>query len=260
MPNYYKSEFYKKPIEVENIEWEKLVIITDNKDRKIIYSWYDILEKNTSSIYINKCLLWGFIRWIPKNILIIWFWGWTYAKYIEDNIKTNTNITWIDIDKTMIEISKKEFNVQTDDLYILDAKEALEILVKKRNKYNLILVDIYDWSCEIPKYFQWYSFIDNISKLLIKNGIISVNYSDYDLNNKKRSWDYKKIHNNLINGFWKYYSHILSWKNDRWNVMWIYNIDKNYTSEDYNLNYLELVQKWLINYDENIIKDTILDI
>lgn len=259
MSNYYKSDFYNKPIEVEDIDWEILVIITDNQDREIIYSWYDIVEKNTWSIYINKCLLWGFIRWLPENVLIIWFWWWTYAKYIEDNVISETKITWIDIDQTMIDIAKKEFDVKTNDLYTLDAKEALEILIRKRSKYDLILVDVYDWSCEIPEYFQEQSFINDISKLLLKDWVLSINYSDYDLEDKKRSWNYKKIHDNIISQFWKYYSHLLAWENDRWNVMWIYNLDKNYTEEDYNLNYLEMVQNWDIVYDENIIRDTILD-
>jgi hypothetical protein len=57
MTKYYKSIFYSKPIEVEDIDGEILVIIKDNLDRESIYSWYDIKEKNTESIYINKCLL-----------------------------------------------------------------------------------------------------------------------------------------------------------------------------------------------------------
>ena len=42
MTNYYNSKFYSKPIEVENIDWEILVIINDSKNREVIYSWYDI--------------------------------------------------------------------------------------------------------------------------------------------------------------------------------------------------------------------------
>ncbi|MEA3387332.1 MAG: hypothetical protein U9Q66_02920 [Patescibacteria group bacterium] len=69
----------------------------------------------------------------------------------------------------MVDIAKKEFDVKTNDLYTLDAKEALEILIRKRAKYDLILVDVYDGSCEIPEYFQEQSFIDDISKLLLKD-------------------------------------------------------------------------------------------
>ena len=110
MTNYYNSKFYSKPIEVENIDWEILVIINDSKNREVIYSWYDIKEKNTESTYINKCLLWWFIKQIPEKVLIIWFWWWAFAKYLEDHIQ-NINITWIDIDKTMVDIAKKELLV-----------------------------------------------------------------------------------------------------------------------------------------------------
>ena len=35
MTKYYNSQFYSKPIEVENIEWEIIVTITNNLNRKI---------------------------------------------------------------------------------------------------------------------------------------------------------------------------------------------------------------------------------
>lgn len=258
MPNYYNSKFYSKPIEVENIDWEILVIITDSFERETIYSWYDIKEKNTESIYINKCLLWWFIKKIPENVLIIWFWWWAFAKYLEDHIK-NVNITWIEIDETMVEIAKKEFKVKTNDFYISDAIEAINKLIKENKKYDLILIDVYwsDW--EIPEYFQEKAFSENIKKLLKTDWVISINFSNYELENKKNSEKYNKIHSNFISCFWGYYSHLLAWKNDRWNVIWIYNLDKKYSWDDFDSNYLDKVKKWEIIYDPKIIKNTILD-
>ena len=255
MTNYYKSKFYSKPIEVEDIDWEKIVTITDNKNRKIIYSWYNIEEKNTWSIYINKCLLWGFIKKIPKSVLIIWFWWWTYAKYLEDHVP-NINITWIDIDEAMIEISKKEFWVKTNAIYILDAKEALKQITKKKKEYDLILIDVYWWDWEIPKYFEDRLFFEKIKQVLEKSWVLSINYADYNLANKKK---YNKIHTNIISLFWDYYSHLLAWKNDRWNVSWIYNLDKNYTAKEYDINYMNKYKSWEIEFDWNIIKNTFLN-
>ena len=45
-------------------------------------------------------------------------------------------------------------------------------------------------------------------------------------------------------------------KNNNWNTIWIYNLDKKYTSEEINLKYLEQVKKWKVIYDSNIIKNT----
>ena len=258
MTNYYKSQFYSKPIEVEDIDWEKIVSINDNKDRKIIYSWYNLEEKNTWSIYINKCLLWGFIRKIPKDVLIIWFWGWTYAKYLEDHI-LNINITWIDIDEAMIEISKKEFWIKTNDIYILDASKALNQIINKKIKYDLILIDVYWWDWEIPNYFKEELFFKQIKKVLQQDWVISINYADYYLDDKEKTNKYNKIHSNIINIFWKYYSHLLTWEDNRWNVSWIYNLTKNYTAKEYDINYMNKYKNWEIEFDSNIIKNTVLD-
>ena len=261
MTKYYNSLFYSKPIEVENIDWEILVIITDNFWRETIYSWYDIVEKNTESIYINKCLLWGFIKQIPKDVLIIWFWGWTFAKYLEDHIE-NINITWIDIDKAMVDIAKNELKVKTNDFYILDAKNTINILKEKKKKYDLILIDVYwsDW--KIPEYFVKKWFFGEIKNILSENWVLSINFSNYDLEIS----EYKKIHSNLISIYWQYFSHILAWENDlgaawpyRWNIVWIYNLNKFYEASDYDSNYLKKFKTWEIIYDWNIIKNTFLD-
>jgi len=258
MSNFYKSKFYSKPIEVADIGGEKFVVITDSNGRESIYSWYDMVDRNSQSFYINKCLLGGFIRWIPKNVLIIWFWWGSFAKYLQDHVE-NINITWIDIDETMLEIAKKEFDVKVDDFYLLDALEALKILEKKKKKYDLILIDVYASNWESPEYLSWEIFIIKLKNILYKSWIISVNFANYDLKNKKISDKYNKMHSGLLDNFWKHYSHILKEKNDRWNVVWIYNLDKSYSVDDYSFNYLKSVQNSEISYDANIVSTFIVE-
>ncbi len=256
MSKYYNSKFYNKAIEVANIFWEIIVIVSDNKDREIIYTWYDVEEKNTESNYINKCLLGWFIKKIPKKVLIIWFGWWAFAKYLEDHIE-NINIDWIDIDETMFEIAKNELNVKTNNFYIMDAIDALDKIIEQDKKYDLILIDVYwsDW--EIPNYFWEKNFFEKIKYVLLDDGVLSINLADYDLNNLEKTQKYNNIHNNLINIFWEYYSHILAGINDRWNVSGIYNLDKNYNSWDFDNNYLDKVKSGEIIFDEKIIRNTI---
>lgn len=254
MTNYYKSKFYKQDIEVENIDWEILVNIINNSWNKIIYSWYDIVDKTSYSPYISKCLLWSFIKQIPKNVLIIWFWGWAFAKYLEDYI-SEINITWIEIDEAMIKIAKKEMWVKTNNFFNLDAHESLEILSKKNNKFDTIFIDVYDSNWKIPNYFSLITFFDKIKKILTPSWSLIINYADYSWNNIDF---YDKIHSNILQLFSKNYIHILNWKDDSGNISGIYNLDKDYSSEELVLNYLNKVQNSEINYDSNLIKNIIL--
>lgn len=258
MSKFYNSKNYSKPIEVANIFWEVIVIITDKYDREIIYTWYDIVEKNTQSNYINKCLLWWFIKKIPKTVLIIWFWWWAFAKYLEDHLE-NVNIDWIDIDETMFEIAKNELKVKTNNFYIMDALNAIDKIIEQGKTYDLVLIDVYGNDWEIPEYFSEKYFFEKIKQVLLKDWVLSINFADYNLENIEKTNKYNKIHSNLVNIFWEYYSHILAWVNDRWNVSWIYNLDKFYTSSDYDNNHVERAKKWEILYDEKIIENTILE-
>ena len=171
MTTFYKSKFYKNPIEVENIWWEIIISIIDNFWRKIIYSWYDLIFKNTESDYITKCLLWWFIKQTPKNVLIIWFWWWAFCKYLEDHI-SNINITWIDIDKTMFEIAKKYLKIKTTDLFLDINNNIIDNLIKNNSKYDLILIDAYWSSWKIPEEYKEFKKYEKISKILESNWTI----------------------------------------------------------------------------------------
>ena len=254
MTNFYQSKFYDLPIEVDNIWWEVIVTITDSIWRKLIYSWYDLIAKNSTSKYITKCILWWLIRDIPKKILIIWFWGWAFAKYIEDHIK-NANITWIDIDETMFQIAKKELDIKTNNLILMDWQEAIKELINKKETFDLILLDVYwsDW--RMPENFDKKEIYVNIKKILNNEWIFSINYADYSWLNV---WKYNKIHYFLKEIFWENFVHIKWEKNNNWNISWIYNLDKNYEPEEINLKYLEKVKNWDILYDSNMIKNTII--
>ena len=254
---FLKSDFYKKPIEVANINNEVIVIITDDYDRETIFSWYDLDLQMTKSWYINKCLLWSFVKKIPKNVLIIWFWWWAFAKYLEDHI-TNIKITWIEIDQTMIDISKKIMWVKTDDFYIKDAKTAIDEIINSSIKYDSILIDIYWNNGEIPDYFLSEEFAIKLKKILFLDWTISINFANADTSEKILSW-YKKMHYFMLKHFWEFFSCLLTWEKNYSNMSLIYNLDKSYYKEDFHNNYLKNVSLWNIIYDEFIIKDLFVD-
>ena len=252
----YSSDFYKSPIEVENINWEIFVSITTNEWKKIIYSWYDIIDKTSYSPYIKNSILSSFVWNIPENLLIIWFWAWSYAKYFKDYLWEKIDITWIEIDKSMLEIAKKEFNLNKINYFNLDYLEALKILNKKKNnKFDTIFIDIYDNNSKIPENFNNIENIKLIKNILTPNWKIIVNYA----NTEKHSVFYKQIHSKLLDIFWHNYIKILNSKTDTWNIIWVYNLDKKYNSEELILEYLTKVQNLEINYDSNIISNIFLE-
>lgn len=263
MKKKYNSIFFKYPIEIESVNWDKLVFITTNLWKKVIYSWYDLDKKQTEILYINKCLLGWFIKKIPKSVLILGLWWGSFAKYLEDHIEW-IEITWIDIDEAMIEISKKEFLVKSENLFCLDAKIAVSKLYKENKKFDLILIDCYWIDSEIPNELTSKIFFENCKKLLEKDWIVSINMANFipennDLEKSKRNQKYKEMHKNLKEIFWGYFSLLLKWDWNSENWVWIYNLNKFYTAKEIDENYLEKVDKWEIKYDYKIIIDTFID-
>jgi len=251
----YKSNFYKFPIEVEKENWEIIVKIFTKDKQEIIYSYYDLEEKTSYSPYIKNSILASFIWDIPKNILILGFGAWSYAKYFKDYLWENINITWVEIDNSMIEIAKNELNLKKINYFNLDYLEAIEILNKKKNKFDIIFIDLYDENSKIPNSLNNIDNIKKIVNLIFKNWKIIINYSDFEENNDF----YKEIEDKFVSSLKnKDKIKILNWKNDLWNIVWVYNLEKKYNSEELILEYLQKVQNWEINYDSNLVSKIFL--
>lgn len=262
MKKKYNSKFYKSPIIVDSINGDILVYVKTNKWREVIYSWYNTVEKKCHIPYINKCLLWWFIHWIPKSVLILWLWGGSYAKYLEDHVN-DINITWVDIDEAMIDISEKEIKLTTTDIICDSSENAVKELKKLNKKYDLILLDCYLWDWEIPVWVTYDDFLQNCKDLLTTNWILSINFSEFFLDNEAkdivRVIRYREMHKILKTIFWGFFTLFLVWEENWSNSMWIYNLNKFYTAEDYKNNYLECVEENNIIFDQNIISDIYID-
>jgi spermidine synthase len=145
----------------------------------------------------------------------------------------------------------------------MDARFAISKLFRENKKFDLILIDCYWIDSEVPQELTTKIFFENVENILEKNWTISINMANFliDSNkeNKERIKKYREIHNNLKNIFWNYFSLLIN-PNLEWdNAVWIYNLDKYYSSKDFDDNYLEKVEKWEIKYDYNIILNTLVD-
>ncbi len=251
MIKLYNSTYYNFPIEVEYIESEILVSIKTPLMQKVIYSWYDIKNKTSYSPYINKSLLGSFIKKIPKNVLILGLWAWSYVKFLEDHIN-DVKITAIEIDKAMIDISINELKIKTPHILCWDAFLVLDELIKNDEKFDAILIDCYWIDSKIPENLMSYEFFNKCKLVLENSWVITVNMANFELEKVQ----YTQMHQNMKNVFWEFYDFILSWKNDVSNVIWVYNLDKNYTAKEYTTTFINNVESWFIKNNTEILKDT----
>lgn len=247
-----KSNYYKYDIEVENIFWEIIVSIKTLDNKKVIYSRYDLENKVSYSNYINKSLVGAFIKKLPKKVLVIWLWWWAFVKYLEDNLY-NVDITSIEIDPSMIYISKNIMWIKSKKIIQNDAYFALDSIKKKY--FDVILMDCYENNSKIPNNLINYSFFKKCKKVLKKDWVLSINMANF----KKEEKIYIKIHNILKNIFWKYFSILLSWENDISNIIWVYNLEKNYKSSDFTKKFIEYTKTWKLIWNNELIKETYCD-
>jgi spermidine synthase len=132
---------------------------------------------------------------------------------------------------------------------------AIDELIEKNKKYDLILFDVYWSNSQIPTNLTKLDFLKKIKKVLDKNWIFSINMSDFEWKNKL----YQNIHNSLKSLFWEKFTLFQTEKTNISNCMWIYNLEIDYTAQDFDENYKNLVKNNLALYSNEIIKNTIID-
>jgi spermidine synthase len=109
------------------------------------------------------------------NILILGLGGGTVAKLIQKNWK-ETKITGVDIDPTIVELGKKYLGLDRNnvDIIIGDAYKKSEELKSKNEKFDLIVVDLYNGD-KFPKKFESDNFLSFVRGGLAKQGLIVFN-------------------------------------------------------------------------------------
>lgn len=113
----------------------------------------------------------------PKSILVLGIAGGTAITLLKTMVP-NARITAVDIDKTMIMVGKRWFHlgdISGVTLVCDDAKKFVAHQGKSGAKYNLILVDIFQGR-DIPEFIEKEEFWRDIKDLLVKDGVVILNY------------------------------------------------------------------------------------
>jgi spermidine synthase len=178
---YQKKSSFSKNLEVT---WNNGQLVLDSKNTN--YS-YGSLER-----ILRKGLLYiGFDR-IRKfeNILVLGVAGGSVIKTLTQEVKFKGKITGVEIDDMAIEIAQKFFQLQDIPYFQLIQDDAFEFVLKTKEKYDLIIIDIFQ-DTKMPNFLFEDFFINRINFLLQVNGFILFNTMVLNKKNKERNKNYR---------------------------------------------------------------------
>lgn len=179
---YKKNSAVSKTLEVT---WNNGQLVLDSKNTNYSYgSLQRILRKGLKYI--------GFER-IRKfnNVLILGVAGGSVIKTLVEEIKFKGKITGVEIDKDIVEIANKYFGLNQINNLELIVDDAFEYVLKTKEKYDLIVIDIFQ-DTTMPNFLFEDFFINRINFLLNVDGFILFNTMVINEKDRIRNIDYKK--------------------------------------------------------------------
>lgn len=179
---YKKNSAVSKTLEVT---WNNGQLVLDSKNTNYSYgSLQRILRKGLKYI--------GFER-IRKfnNVLILGVAGGSVIKTLVDEIKFKGKITGVEIDKDIVEIANQYFGLNQINNLELIVDDAFEYVLKTKEKYDLIVIDIFQ-DTTMPNFLFEDFFINRINFLLNVEGFILFNTMVINEKDRIRNIDYKK--------------------------------------------------------------------
>ncbi|APA00480.1 spermidine synthase [Flavobacterium commune] len=148
-----------------------------------------------------------------ESILILGVAGGSVIKTLVDDIQFSGKITGVEIDAEMIKIANQYFKLDKIPQLNIVIDDAFEFVLKTKDKYDLIIVDIFQ-DTKMPNFLFESFFIDRICFLLKSKGFILFNTMllspEENLRNQKLINEFKteyfsiktiprvEIHNELI--------------------------------------------------------------
>lgn len=124
-----------------------------------------------------------------KHILVLGIAGGSIIKTLVDEINYTEKITGVEIDKAVIEIANEYFNLNEIPNLKLIIDDAFEYVLKTTDKYDLIIIDVFQ-DTKMPNFLFQSFFRDRICFLLNPKGFILFNTMVLNENQKKINFDY----------------------------------------------------------------------
>jgi spermidine synthase len=159
-------------------------LVLDSKNTNYSYgSLQRILRKGLH--YIGYERIRGF-----NNILILGVAGGSVIKTLTEEINYKGNITGVEIDPVVAELANTYFGLNTTPNFTLVIDDAFEFVLKTKEKYDLIIIDIFQ-DTVMPTFLFREFFINRINFLLNVNGFILFNTMTLTDEHKERNLKYR---------------------------------------------------------------------
>lgn len=219
---------------IDTDEGQSKVMMINNSFSSKISSDYELMFPYIKYIEEN------FIFTIPSerklNILVLGAGGFTVG-----NRDTSNNYTFVDIDRSLLDVSEKYFlNKKLESNKKFVAEDARSFLRQTKKKYDLIILDTYSSRFDIPSQLITAEYFESIKNVLTDDGIVVANiiaspvFSDefsVKLDNTFRAV-FKNIGRQIINNFnpWEkpeYYNIIYTYYNNSPKTNKIYTDDNS---------------------------------
>jgi spermidine synthase len=183
---YEKKSSLSKTIEVT---WANGELVLDSKNTNYSYgSLQRILRKGLKSIGYDTITT-------MDHILVLGVAGGSVIKTLVDEIQFKGKITGVEIDPDIITIANEYFNLNAISNLELIIGDAFEFVLKTKNKYDLIIIDVFQ-DTTMPNFLFENYFIDRIGLILNPNGFVLFNTMIINETGNLRNTIYCKQFNN----------------------------------------------------------------
>lgn len=191
---FQKLLSYLIPINIhqQNSDINKSLEVTWNNGKLVLDS------KNTNYSYgsLQRALKKG-LRFIGferiKNfdtVLVLGVAGGSVIKTLREEIKFNGKIIGVELDKNVLELANRYFKLNEIENLELIHDDAFEFVLKTKEKYDLIIIDIFQDTI-MPNFLFEDFFINHVNSLLNLNGFILFNTMVLTEKDKERNKLYR---------------------------------------------------------------------
>jgi spermidine synthase len=182
---YKKNSAVSQSLEVT---WNNGELVLDSKNTNYSFgSLQRILRKGLK--YIGYERIRNF-----KNILVLGVAAGSVIKTLVDEIKFEGKIIGVEIDKEIITIANDYFKLDTIPNLEIIIDDAFEFVLKTKDKYDLIIIDIFQ-DTTMPNFLFEDFFINRVNSLLNINGFILFNTMVISKKEEERNHIYKSKFN-----------------------------------------------------------------